>query len=163
MNRVSRTFLTIVWGLWFGGLVMLFCAVQSLFNTFAQRRDIAGEGASRIFHFFNYYHLSLAALALLLSFPWRSARAGRVKTLLFTFFALATVAAVYVSAFLTPELERLRAQGSTYGAQFKHLHGMSMGIYLGETIFVLIAGLMLAAAAPPRIDQATASDRAQSP
>src|SRR5689334_23414636 len=113
MNRIMRTLLTMIWGLWFGGLVMLFCAVQSLFNTFAQRREIAGEGASRMFHFFNYYHLSLAALALLLSFPWRPARAGRIKTVLFTFFALATVAAVYVSAFLTPELERLRAQNAT--------------------------------------------------
>jgi len=163
MNRLLRTLLIVIWGLWFGGLVMLFCAVQTLFNTFAQRREIAGEGASSIFHFFSYYHLSLAAAALILSFLWRLAGAGRFKILLFGFFALATVAGVYVSAFLTPELEHLRAQAATHGARFRQLHGLSMGIYLVETIFVFLAGLLLPGIGSSKTDQPTLSDRAHSP
>jgi hypothetical protein len=153
MRRTLHTLLSLVWGLWFGGLVMLFIAVQTLFNTFSDRRSIAGEGASAIFRFFNYYHLALAAAALLLTFCWWLAgRSGR-KMAIFFLLALATVAAASITGLLTPKLESLRMQGLTQSAQFRQLHGWSMGVYLIETIFVFLAGLALPWAARLGVDR----------
>ena len=143
MRRTLHTLLSLVWGLWFGGLVMLFIAVQTLFNTFNDRRPIAGEGASAIFHFFNFYHLALAAAGLLLTFFWWMAgRSARKLTVIFL-LAVATIAAASITGLLTPKLETLRMQGLTQSADFRRLHGWSMGVYLIETIFVLLAGLGL--------------------
>jgi hypothetical protein len=143
MNRLLRTLITLVWSLWFGGLVMLFCSVQSLFHQFADRRDIAGEAAAGIFRFFAYYHLALAAAALLTSFAWRMTAPPKRKTLVFSLFAFATLAAIYVSAFLVPQMERLRAAGLTHGDKFRQLHGISMGVFLLETVLVFAAGQVL--------------------
>src|SRR5438270_4993666 len=140
MRRILHALLSLVWGLWFGGLVMLFIAVQTLFNTFADRRPLAGEAASAIFRVFNYYHLALAAAALLLTFFWWLAgRSGRKMTVFFL-LALATVAAAGVSGMLAPKLEHLRIQGLTQTTDFRRLHGLSMGVYLIETILVFLAG-----------------------
>jgi uncharacterized membrane protein len=143
MRRVLHTLLSLVWGLWLGGLVMLFIAVQTLFNTFADRRTIAGEAASSIFHVFNYYHLALAAAALLLAFFWWLAGRNGRKLTVFFILALATLAAAYVSGLLTPKLEHLRIEGLTQSDEFRRLHGLSMAVYLIETILVFIAGIAL--------------------
>jgi len=161
MGALLRTIIQLIWGLWLGGLVMLFFAVQALFDTFPQRHDIAGQGASAIFHVFGYFHLALAAAALLLIFGWRMMGPGRFKIAMFVLFALAAVAAVYVTAVLTPHLEQLRQAGATQSEKFRQLHGLSMGIFLIETLLVFIAGLLLPGATH-RTDQAPASVRPQS-
>jgi hypothetical protein len=82
---------------------------------------------------------------------------------LFSFFAVATLAAVYVTAILTPQMEQLRLAGQSHSAHFRQLHGLSMAVYLGETIFILLAGLLL-----PHVpvnadrDQPTLAARSQS-
>ena len=143
MNRFIRTLVTLAWGLWLGGLVMLFIALQSLFDTFSARRDLAGEAASGMFRRFAFYRLGLAAAALGLTFLWRIADKSRATVVAFSFFTLATLAAVYSVGVLTPQIERLRMQSQTHSAQFTHLHALSMGVYLLETLFVFCAGLTL--------------------
>src|SRR5579864_6058208 len=143
MRRTIQTLVTIVWGLWLGGLVALFMAVQSLFNTFAARHDLAGQGAARIFHAFNAYQLGLATAALILTVIWRVIGPPKLTTVLFVFFALATVGACGTTMYFAPHIEMLQRQGLTASEQFKKLHGMSMLVYVGETASLLIAGALL--------------------
>jgi hypothetical protein len=135
--------LNIVWGVWFGGLIMLLLAVTSLFQTFALDHTIAGQAASGIFRQFNVLRLGLAAAALLLTAgAWMRDR-SKLKLTVFVLFALATVAAFCSSAVLTPRLEHLRLEELTHSAEFARLHGISMGVYLIETLLVFAAGLIL--------------------
>ena len=150
MRRLLFTLLLLIWGLWFGGLIVLFIAVQTLFNTFADRHDLAGQGAARIFHAFNAYQLALAAAALIVTFVWRVVGPPRLKTTLFAFFAIATVGACAIAMYFTPHIELLQHQGLTTSTQFKKLHGMSMGVYMGEVVALLIAGLILASLSPEK-------------
>ena len=144
MKRILRTLLTLLWGLWFGGLVMLFLAVQSLFKTFEARRDVAGWAASDIFKAFNHLHSRSRA------FHWYSALLfgrKRVKS-----------EPSGVSPFLRwqqwpspaprPSFapgRAMRLAGQTDTPEFKRMHGLSMVTYLVETVMVLVAGVLIAA------------------
>lgn len=143
MQRAISTFVTIIWGLWFGGLIVLFLAVQSLFNTFATRHDLAGQGAAHIFHAFNAYQLALAAAALIATVLWRIKGPPKLTTAFFVFFALAALGACTITMYFTPHIEMLQHQGLTESIQFKKLHGLSMTIYVAETASLLVAGLLL--------------------
>ena len=126
-----------------GGLVTLLIAVSSLFHTFAADHTIAGEAASGIFQQFNLFRLGLAATALLVTAgAWISDRSA-LKLAVFVLFALAVLAAVGSSLVLTPRIEHLRVLGLTRSAEFGRLHGMSMGVYLVETVLVFAAGVVL--------------------
>lgn len=142
-RRVLHTLVTVVWGLWFGGLVVLFIAISSLFSTFSSQHEVAGKAAANIFRVFNAYQLGLAAAALLGTFVWRIVGSPRLKTTLFTLFALATVAACVNTMYFAPKIEGLQAQGLARSAEFGKLHAASMMTYIGETVFVLLAGLFL--------------------
>lgn len=150
MRRALHTLITLIWGLWFGGLIALFLTVTSLFRAFADRHEIAGIGAARVFRTFNAYQLALAAAALVLTFVWRIlGRPGR-KSVLFVLFAAATVAACVVTIFIAPRIELLQRQGSVASPQFAKLHGLSMVLYLAETLALLIGGLLLPGCADDR-------------
>lgn len=141
MRRFLSTIVLLAWGLWFGGLIVLFMAVQTLFNTFP--RETAGQGAARIFHAFNLYQLALAAVALAATFAWRVIGPPRLKTTLFVLFAVATVGACVIVMYFTPRIEMLQHQGMTQTEQFKRLHGYSMLTYVGETVALLVAGVLM--------------------
>lgn len=143
MRRLLSILVTVIWGLWFGGLIVLFLAVTSLFKTFADRHEIAGEGAAQIFQLFNRYQLALAAAALLATFAWRVLGPPRWKEALFGLFAVATVAACIVSMYLAPRIEMLGRQGLAHSSQFGRLHVYSMMAYAAEVAVLLIAGIML--------------------
>jgi di/tricarboxylate transporter len=143
MNRLIQTALTVVWGLWFGGLILLLICVQSLFHTFALHRDVAGEAASGVFRQFNQYRVGLAAAGLLLAAGWWIRERSRGKIALFVLLALGAFAAFASTAVLTPKIERLRLDQLTHTPEFARLHGISMGVYLIETILLFAAGLFL--------------------
>jgi hypothetical protein len=143
MRRALLTFLLLIWGLWFGGLIVLFIAVQVLFSTFAERHDLAGQGAARIFHAFNAYQLGLAAAALIVTFVWRVVGPPKLKTTLFALFAIATVGACAITIYFAPQIELLQHQGLATSTQFRKLHGLSMAVYAGEVVSLLIAGIIL--------------------
>jgi hypothetical protein len=151
MRRALFTLLLLIWGLWFGGLVVLFLVVTSLFHTFADRHDLAGQGAARIFHTFNAYQLGFAAAALLIAFIWRVVGPPKLKTTLFVFFAIATVGACFITMYLTPHIETLQHQGMTASDQFKKLHGWSMATYVGEAVSLFISGLILPWLSPEKV------------
>jgi|SRR6185437_1959185 len=143
MRRILSILVTLVWGLWFGGLIVLFMSVTTLFRTFADRHDIAGQGAAKIFHLFNEYQLVLAVIALITTFVWRVLGPPRLKELLFALFAIATVGGCTVSLYLAPRIEALQRQGLTHSTQFGRLHGYSMIAYTAEVAVLLVAGIML--------------------
>lgn len=137
------TLLTLIWSLWLGGLIALFIAVTSLFDTFADDHHLAGIAASGIFGRFNRYQLVLAALALIGSFAWRVGSGKSSVTVLFTCFALASFAAIMIAGIITPRLESLRLENQTHTPEFTRLHGIAMLIYLAEVVFLFIGGLIL--------------------
>jgi hypothetical protein len=143
MSRFLHTAITLIWGAWFGGLLMLFIAVQSLFRTFADARETAGAAASGIFQQFNSIRLFLAAGAVLLLFCWWAIERSRLKMTAFILLGIAAILATYVAVVLTPTIEKLRVAGQAHTPAFRHLHGMSMSAFLLETLLVLAAGIVL--------------------
>jgi hypothetical protein len=146
MQRVVSCLVAIVWGLWLGGLGAIFLAVVSLFKTFEDRR-VAGTAASGVFHLFERYQLILAAAGLVLILAWRVlGGAPRLKTALFTLFALSTLLAVSSTLYITPRIEAMRQEGTTTGREFQKLHGMSSMLYTGEAALLLLGGFLLPSA-----------------
>lgn len=142
MRRVLSTLVLLIWGLWFGGLIVLFISVSSLFSSLPDRH-VAGQGARHIFRAFNAYQLGLAAAALLITFAWWVAGPRRIPTALFTLFALATVGACVTTMYIAPQIEQLTNRGLTQSAQFDRLHGCSMGVYVAQSVLLLVAGVLL--------------------
>jgi len=143
MRKILSTLITLLWALWFGGVLMLFIVVTSVFATFHDRHDLAGEAAAHIFRTFNAYQLALAALSLIVTFIWYLLGPPRLKMGLFTLFGLATFAACIITMYIAPQIELLQREGQTQSPQFARLHGGSMIAYLIEAISLLIAGLFL--------------------
>ena len=148
MRRFVTILVSLSWSLWFGGLITLFIAVTSLFRSFSNARPVAGFGAAGIFHAFEKYQLVLAAV-LLLSLAawqivpsWRSAGGG-LKTAMFVFIALATLIAVSSTLLITPRIDAMRVGGQTGSPEFARMHGISMVLFLSESAFLFLGGLML--------------------
>jgi hypothetical protein len=143
MRKILSTLITLLWALWFGGVIMLFIAVTSVFATFHDRHDLAGEAAAHIFRVFNAYQLALAAGSLVATFVWYLIGPPRLKMGLFTLFGLATFAACVITMYIAPQIELLHQQGETHSPRFARLHGGSMIGYLIEAVVLLIAGIFL--------------------
>jgi glucan phosphoethanolaminetransferase (alkaline phosphatase superfamily) len=143
MRQILSTVITLLWALWFGGVLMLFIAVSSLFVTFHDRHDLAGQAAARIFRVFNAYQLALAAGSLIATFIWYVLGPPRLKMGLFTLFGLATFAACVITLYIAPKIEMLQREAETHSTQFARLHGTSMMAYLAEALLLLIAGILL--------------------
>jgi len=144
MRRLLSILITLLWGLWFGGLVTLFIAVTSIFAALPGHRDLAGQAAAHVFRVFNIFQLSLAAAALLATFAWRLKTGPAAPvTAVFSLFAAATVGACVITLYIAPEIGRLQHMGLAATPRFAQMHGASMIVYLAETLALLIAGIFL--------------------
>lgn len=143
MRTVLHSLLTLVWGLWFGGLVTLFIAVIAIFQSFAPDRTLAGHAASQVFRAFNIYQLGLAAVALLTTFVWCFLQRGKLKLGLFLLFGLATFDACVITIHVASKLELLQQKQLTGTPEFARLHAYSMILYVAEVGLLLLAGLFL--------------------
>src|SRR5205085_6566787 len=140
-QRFLSTLVTLVWALWFGGVVTLFIAVTAIFAAFPGQRDLAGIAATSVFHRFHLYQLALAAACLLASFGWRlTPGATRLKTALFCTFGLATIGTYVITGVITPRIDALRQQAMTASPAFARLHGASMAVYVAVAATLLVAG-----------------------
>ncbi len=146
MTRLLSTLVTIVWALWFGGMVMLLVAVITLFDTFGQDRESFSRAAGTLFRVFERGQLALAAVALLGTFGWRLAGSARLKTALFALFAVATLASVASTAVITPKVESLRQERLTTTPEFRRMHGLSSAVYMTGAVALLLAGVVLPSA-----------------
>jgi hypothetical protein len=143
MRTILHSLITLVWGLWFGGVMTLFVAVTAIFKAFPSQHETAGLAARHVFRFFNAYQLALAAAALLITFAWCLWRRGPLRFGLFLLFGLVTFDACFITMKIAPKIELLTQQGLTASPEFGRLHGFAMVLYLAEAILLLIAGLFL--------------------
>jgi hypothetical protein len=142
---VIATLVCLAWALWFGGAVMVFVTVGSLFSTFAPDKVTAGTAAAGVFRTWERYQLVLAAVALVLTVAWRALHgAPKLKTVLFACFAVATLLGVYSTLRVTPRIDELRRSGLTMtDVRFRRLHGTSNMLYAAGAAALLGAGLLL--------------------
>ena len=143
MRTILHSLITLVWGLWFGGVMTLFLAVTAIFRAFPDQRETAGVAARQVFRLFNGYQLALAAAALLLTFVWCIWRRGPMRVGLFLLFGLVTFDGCFITMKIAPQIELLTQRGLTHTPEFGRLHGFAMVLYLAEAILLLIAGLFL--------------------
>jgi hypothetical protein len=155
---------TLAWGLWFGGLITLFLAVTSLFETFAPDRHLAGTAAAGLFRRFEFYQLVLAAVAVVAAALWRASdwAAPLRRTFVLVLLALAAGTALVSTFAVSNRIENLRENKLTDTPEFRRLHGLSMTVYSAEALTLLVAGLLLPGAYGWRgvAIQFPASDRA---
>ena len=165
MRSLAATLAVLAAALWLGGLAALFLFAPAVFKAFGpEDRATAGKATSAMFVVFARYQLALAGVGLVAAFLGYLGRRSRLLIALFACFGLATVGAVANATLLIPRMEALRLAGESTTAEFRKLHGMSMGVSLGITTAVLAATLLLPAVCrallKPRADDSLAGDSA---
>jgi hypothetical protein len=140
LRSTASALVCIAWALWFGGLGALFLFATRLF---AEDRATALKAAPILFLSFERYQLLLAAAALLGSVVWRASTGSIRATLIFSLLAGATIPAALSPMLITSRMEALRVQGQSESPEFRRLHGISMIVYTGETLILLVTGLSL--------------------
>jgi hypothetical protein len=152
--RVARFASIVLWvslALWFGGMIFLFVAVQTLFRSFPRGSSaVALEAAPALFRMFETYQLFLAGVALLAAFAWCFATRSRWVMAIFLLLALAATGAAVSPTLITSKMEQLRAVGQSGSPEFRRLHGWSMQIYLAQAGALLVSVAMLPAAPTAR-------------
>jgi hypothetical protein len=123
LDRVLRL-LTVLWA---GSLWSLAWVTQTLFSGQSDRH-LAGLLASRLFSIETYLGLGVALIALLL--PAR-------RKFLWGYLAAALLAANEWA--LKPVMAMAREQGSAAGLSFLAWHGVSMLLYVGACLLLLLA------------------------
>lgn len=147
MNRLFSILVTLTWGLWAGALLGVTLSVITLAKTFKPSEDPNFSlAAPPIFATFERVQLGLAAAALIFTFAWRLRPGAKgLKSLLFTLFAICTVAAVTEATYVAPRINELRTERSTREEEFQKAHKLSERLYGGTFIVLVVAGLMLPA------------------
>src|SRR5688500_11785920 len=147
MSRVASTLVWLSTSLWFGGMIFLFLAVQTLFRAFPRgSSDVAPQAAPALFNAFERYQLAVAAVALLGAFAWYVTTRSKRLIVLFALLALAATGAAVSTALITPRMEQLRMAGQSSSSPFKSLHARSMQCYVAQAALLLVSVLMLPSA-----------------
>ncbi len=158
MSRVASTLVRLTTSLWFGGMIFLFLAVQTLFRAFPRpASDVAPRAAPALFAVFERYQLALAAVALVSAFAWYAATRSKRVIVLFVLLALAATGAAVSTALITPRMDQLRIAGQSSSPRVRALHARSMQCYVAQAALLLVSVLMLPAAAGA--SKAPAADR----
>ncbi len=154
MLTFARAARALALGVWLGGIVMAFIAAPVIFEKLKPDRAKAGEIVGTILHTANLVKFGLAALALgaevlLLVNAGGGESAGGWRRYLPGAFLVAALATTLLTVlWLEPRIAALRDQIGDFSAatentperaEFRKLHGASMGLLLLEAIFVLIA------------------------
>ena len=140
LRQICVTVTMLSAALWLGGLLALFLFVQTLF---AKSRPLAAEAAPVLFNVFERYQLVLAAIAVLAAIGWRMLSRQWLILIILGLLTLATIGAIAGPLAITSQMEALRAQGLSGTADFRRLHGYSMIVYVGQTILLASAAVLL--------------------
>ena len=146
MTRLACTFVLVAWACWLGGLITLFTVLGRIFTTPGFARDEQGAFAARLFPTFERMQLAFGAVALLGTAAWWFAARARLKLVLFTLFAVATLSAVIEASMITPRVESLVADGRRGTSEFDRMHRLSTRVYLSGAVVLLVAGVFLPSA-----------------
>ena len=146
--------LTLTVALWLGGLVALFSFAQALFSA---DRALAVRAAPVLFDVFAPYQLILAGVGLVAGGAWWGATRRRSAAGAVGLLAVAAAGAAVVGFLIVPRMEAIRLAGESGSDAFKQLHGASMAVFLGETLALFAAAVILAVAGKCRADAPPAS------
>jgi len=142
--RYGLSFLTaLAWGVWVVGLMTLFLTVSRLF---AVNHANAVVAAPQMFIVFERYQLALAAASLIGSAFWRLREPRAILSVIFSLFAVASIATVVQTTLISAKMHHLREMGESSGPEFMRLHGISMAVYMSEATVLLVAGFLLVGA-----------------
>jgi NADH:ubiquinone oxidoreductase subunit 6 (subunit J) len=142
MRIIFASITTLIWALWFGGIMALFLFVQSMFNV---RHDIAGEANIVLFEAFERYQMLLAAGGLIMTFLWYLSFRNRKPIIVFVLLAVAAIAGVVSTVYITPKIVQAQLDNTTKTPEFRKTHGQSMMLYTTQAGFLLVTGLVLCA------------------
>ena len=134
MRKIWNVIVQLVCGLWLGGLVALFIFVVTLFH---KDHAIAVQAAPQMFQAFEVYQFFLAAVAILSAMICR-------RPIVAVLFVLAGICALVTHFGLTPQILEMARLGQTHTEEFGKVHGEAMMVYLADTVFVFVAGVLLA-------------------
>lgn len=139
-GHVAPLLVLLAVALWLGGLAGLLLAVNTLFGW---DRAVAAEAAPRLFAAFEPLVLVVAAVAIAGTVGWRLIACTRAKRLLMLSLLLAGVAATLAIAVVSPRIEYLRLEGYGGTEHFRRWHGISMLLYSGQFLLVLVGACLL--------------------
>ncbi len=147
MRQIVGSIVLVTWAMWLGSVVAIAIFIQALFVAMPHDKSLAGDVAAGIFAMFGRYQLIAACVAVVAAFAWRI-RVGSSRTLmlLFVLLMIASGGAAAFSGMMTPQLNRMRANGESQTPQFRRLHGLSMVTGAGEAAVLLAIGFVLPSA-----------------
>ena len=143
MARLISTLVSLVLSLWLGGIVFLFIGVSTLFRAFPRpASDVAPQAAPALFHVWERYQLTLAAVALVSAFAWYVIVRTKRLVVLFLLLTLASAGGVVSTTLITPRIDPMREAGQSSTAEFRALHARSMQCYVAQAALLLVSVLM---------------------
>ena len=140
LGVLARTALALVAALWLGGLVALFVSVQALFS---HDRELAKAAAPVLFDVFDLYQRGLAVAGVVVALVLLATRPTRSAVVAAVLLAACAVPAAVVAFSVMPKMNALLAGGAGTSPAFMRLHGLSMVLYLAETVVLLAVVLLL--------------------
>ncbi len=143
MRYVLSLVTLLAWGLWFGGLMTLFLAVQTIFGRFSPDRQTAGTAAAGVFGAFERYQLLLAGVAIIGCAAWRLVQRSNLVSLVCGLMLLAAMGALTSTMGISPRIEAMREAHQTDTPEFRKLHGQSMMVYASQAGILGLAGIVL--------------------
>lgn len=145
MTRLLATIVTITWGLWFGGMIVLFLFVVRLFKA-----GIGPEAAPVLFRTFEMYQLVVGAIALIASLGWYLSSRSRWKACLLGTLLISGVLTILLTTLITPRMEKLRLAGESKGDEFRMLHKRSEKLFVGSAVLLLVGGIAIGMESRPK-------------
>jgi hypothetical protein len=120
--------------------MFLFFAISVLFG---HSHELGASAGPVIFGVFEKYHLTLSCAGVVLCAVLLETPPQRMRRWIFALVILGCITSLITSQYLTPRISALHAAGLGNSPEFKQLHGLSFGVYLIETLALLIIGILL--------------------
>jgi hypothetical protein len=105
--------------------------------------DLGVQAAPQLFEVFEIYQFYVAAAAILAAIIL-----GRRSVVIL--FLIAAICGCVVHLALTPKILEMARLGQTHTDEFGEIHGITMLVYMTDTILVFVAGILLAVRPKPR-------------
>ena len=143
---------TLAWGLWFGGLVATFLFINRLFDTMIalDLRTVFDRVAPGQFLMSERFELVMGMFSLVVTAGLWAMLRTRAATWAFIVLAITAALAFTKAMYITPRMLALIHPGIPPTAEFKKLHGLSMGAGSLEILLLLIVAAALPALFAPR-------------
>lgn len=140
--EIARVLLLMTVALWYGGLCALFLLVVVLFD---RDRAAALAAGPAMFDVFDVYQWFLAPATVLFAGLLLWARRGAASWVVFMAALLTAAAAAAIAFWIMPEINGLMASDRVKSERFHTIHAISILLYLGEAVLLLLSLIILSA------------------